>query len=138
MGYQLFNDVAQTITSVVRNNAAVGTTGDGFELTGFGSSHPPFAVRFDNNTGVSTGGSGLKLEYQSGINSARGNNLYDNDTHAIDNTTASSVLLKKTYYGLVNGVPSFVYSSTSGAIDPASTEAKKPNRFRARRAAKLM
>lgn len=137
-GVYLNNYDTQLDAATIRNNAAVGQFGAGFHMGNFNASGPAYTMKFDNNVGIGANTSGAETIHNASFSSVQGNNFYDNGVHGFNNLTASPVLLKKTYFGLVNGTPGLNYNGTNGPIGAASTEAGKPNRFRARKAAKLM
>ena len=127
-------DTIQTEPLVVSNSALIANS---IGLLMSSNFQGTYEVRADGNTVVRSGIASIEIEESARPTSMVRNNLVE-AMWGIDNNTAVPVRHTRSYFGLLNGAPSVQYTGTAGAIDSGSTEASKPNPFRAKKAAKRM
>ncbi len=128
----------QLSPTTIKNNAAVGFSGNAFTFFNGISAPALFSLKIDGNDAHGSNQSGFSFEGLARPDSMSKNNTVDNQLNGIFNATGVPITYKKAYFGLINGVPSSAYNGTTGNFDPSSTEAPKPNPFKARKAAGLM
>ncbi len=97
-----------------------------------------YDARIENNMGYSNAIYGVDIQGSARPSSIARNNLVGVATASLRNATATTLEHRQSFLGLYGGSPGIEYTAPQGVFSATSTEATRPNPFKAARAARMM